>query len=221
MAFQTGFRHYVAGAAGLKLCIPTVLVEGRNYWRLEFVSDYFPSRRLAVTRYVSWMINDAATRARPEHPDEVPLLAEGMQVILWRDPAPLEEWIQSQVSVRPAEKAFSRHSVPFCGEVPGTLRPGLRRAIFSKVCRRGVPAVFGSLEGISMSSVKEEGGCCICKPLFSTPPSRESLVSCSIFFFPELDVSYAWSSEYKRAKERFLAEAYGIDLLRAFTSVGR
>ncbi|CAD6448420.1 47526c3b-0265-4c37-8b86-90299f9b52d8 [Sclerotinia trifoliorum] len=213
MAFQTGFRHYVVRAAGLEFCIPTVLVEGRNYWRREFVSDYFSSRRLAVTRWINWMINDAATRARPGHPDEVPLLAEGMQVIPWRDPAPLEERIQSQVSVRPAEKAFSRHSVPFCGEVPGTLRPGLRRAIFSKACRRGVPAVFGSLEGISMSSVEGQSDSSKCEPLFSTPPSRESSVSCGILFFPELDVPYAWGSEYKRAKERFLAEAYGIDLL--------
>ncbi|KAF7865774.1 hypothetical protein EAF04_005939 [Stromatinia cepivora] len=213
MALQPGFRHYGPSTRAVELCIPMVFVEDRKHWRPEFVSDYFSFRRLAVTRYINWVINDVATRARPEHLDEAPLLAEGKQVILWRDPAPIEEWIHVEVSVRPAEKAFSRHSVPFCGEVPGTLRPGLRRAIFSKACRRGVPAVFGSLEGISMSSVEGQSDSCTCEPLFSNPPSRESLVRRGILFFPELDVPYAWGEEYKRAKERFLSEVYGIDLL--------
>ncbi|KAM0133595.1 hypothetical protein ACHAO1_006115 [Botrytis cinerea] len=214
MAFlQPGFCHYRPSTRAVELCIPSFCVADEKVWRPEFVSDYFSSRRLAVTRYINWLINDVTARARLEHAEEASRLEAPMQVIKWSDPAPIEEWIRATASVRPAEQAVSRHSISFRGEVSGILRPGLRQAIFSKACQRVVPVVFSSLENASVASAERQSGRCSGEPPFSDAPDSKSSVRCGLLFFPELDVRYMWGDEYKRVKARFLLEVYGIDLL--------
>lgn len=39
-----------------------------------------------------------------------------------------EEFLRASAFLRPAGEAYSRRAVPYCGEVPATLRPGLRPA---------------------------------------------------------------------------------------------
>ncbi|KAA8563655.1 hypothetical protein MFRU_052g00350 [Monilinia fructicola] len=202
----------------VEICIPAAFVAPaplRGYWRPEFISDYFSYRRLAVTRHLNWWINDIVSRARLEQ--EATRSAEGMQVVLWQDPAPIEEWIHDAVSVRPAGQAdaaleSSRRPAPYCGEVPGTLRPGLRPAIFSKTCICAVQSVFSSPEDFETSSVEGKDGRFGDEPPFLAPPGQESLVYRGLFLFPELDVPYMWGTEYRRARDQFLSEMYGIDL---------
>ncbi|KAF7886680.1 uncharacterized protein EAF02_003327 [Botrytis sinoallii] len=214
MAFlQPGFCHYGPSTRAVELCIPSFCVADEKVWRPEFVSDYFSTRRLAVTRYINWLINDVAARARLEHAEEASLLEAPTQVIKWSDPVPIEEWIRATASVRPAGRAVSRHSVSSRGGVTGILRPGLRQAIFSKSCQSVVPVVFSSLEDASVASAEGQSGRCSGEPPFSNAPDPKSLVRRGLLFFPELDVRYMWGDEYKRAKARFLLEVYGIDLL--------
>ncbi|QSZ37818.1 hypothetical protein DSL72_008918 [Monilinia vaccinii-corymbosi] len=203
----------------VEICIPAICAEPaplRGWWRPEFISDYYSTRRLAVTRHLNWWINDVVSRVRLEQ--ETPRSAEGTQVVLWKDPAPIEAWIHDTVSVRPASQADaasepSRRPAPYRGEVPGTLRPGLRSAVFSKICSCAVQAAFSSVEGLEGPSVQAKNGPFGDEPPFLTPPGQESSVYRGLFLFPELDVRYMWGEEYNRAKDQFLSAMYGIDLL--------
>lgn len=197
----------------VEILVPAVFVAKappRGYWRPVFFSDYFSSSRLEVTLFLSFFINDIAEKARVARleQEEARRLEAGMQVVLFRDPAPIDEWIRTRLS-----RFACQRLAPYCGAVPATLRPGLRPAVFTKTCTRAVRAVFSSSSesGDSFSEGDEwsdDDSSCL------TPPGQASLGYAALFFFPELDVSYMWGYEYTLAKELFLSEQYGVEFAR-------
>ncbi|KAI9650009.1 hypothetical protein NHQ30_000022 [Ciborinia camelliae] len=69
--------------------------------------------------------SELPTRAGHEQQDEANPLAGAWQYL-----GSIGEWICARFSVRPAVVESSRRPVPCYGAVPGTLRPGLRIAMF-------------------------------------------------------------------------------------------